>query len=54
MYTLLKLILTAFAILAVAWPLVFWGADAGSDQAQASAVVYKAPFTFVPQVDFSW
>jgi hypothetical protein len=52
MCTFLKLVLTAIVILAVAWPLVFWGTAA--DQAQASSVVYKAPFTLAPQVDFSW
>jgi len=54
MYTFLKLVLTATILLAVAWPLVFWGAPTGPDQAQASSVISNAPFTFVPQVDFSW
>jgi len=54
MYTFLKLVLTATILLAVAWPLVFWGAPTGPDQAQASSVTSNAPFTFVPQVDFSW
>ena len=54
MYTFLKLVLTATVILAVAWPLVFWGSPAGPDQAKASSVVYKSPFTLVRQVDLSW
>jgi len=54
MSTFLKLVLTAIVMLAVAWPLAFWGTPAGPGQAQASVVVYKAPFTLVPQVDLFW
>ena len=54
MNTYLKLALTVAVILAVAWPLAFWGAPAAPDQAHASTIVHKAPFTLVPQVDFSW
>ena len=53
MYTYLKLGLTIAVLLAVAWPLAFWGPEA-SDQAQASPIVHKAPFTLVPQIDLSW
>jgi len=54
MYTFLKLVLTAAVLLAVAWPLAFWGTRTGPDQAQASSVAYKAPFSLLPQADLSW
>ena len=54
MHMYLKLLLTAAVIVAVAWPMVFWGKPASHDERQARATVHTAPFTLVPQPDLSW
>jgi cytochrome bd-type quinol oxidase subunit 2 len=56
MYKLITIIFAAALILGVAWPMAFGQKqkDAAPEEQPAPPTVQRAPFTLVPQTDFSW
>ena len=58
MATLIKAVLTAAAIVAIAWPLIFWGNPA-TPQVKASQDIEQQPwpqhpYTISPRYDLQW
>ncbi len=57
MHTMIKATLTAGLIVALAWPLLFWGKSASLESNGRNVQqhnVRHAPFVFTPQYDPEW
>jgi hypothetical protein len=56
MNTIIKAVLTAACIVALAWPLLFWGEPAQSESGDRHRrdVVRTTPFVFAPQDLIVW
>ena len=50
MQTFIKFVLTAALVVAIAWPMAFWGDAVSKDVKQ----LIRAQFTVVPQTHIAW
>jgi len=54
MQTFIKFALTAALVIAVAWPMAFWGAAASHDAKGTRNILHRTQFTVLPQRDLAW